>query len=178
MKNLIRKAALFAVAAVVSVSASAQAGQMAAGANLAVGMGDEVTNFGIGAKFQYGITDNIRGEGAFTYFLEKDYVSMWDFSVNGHYLFPVAEGITVYPLAGLGMTGITVDVSDALGGWGELVEAAGGSTSESKSYFGVNVGGGAEYQLTETLSAGAELKYNIRGDWNRLILQFGVTYKF
>ncbi|GHT08001.1 hypothetical protein FACS189426_02580 [Bacteroidia bacterium] len=53
-------------------------------------------------------------EGSFTYFLPKKQgvsglaetsVSMWDLSVNAHYLFSVADKISVYPLADLGILG-------------------------------------------------------------------------
>jgi hypothetical protein len=30
-------------------------------------------------------------------------MTMWDLSVNGHWLFPLGDKITVYPLAGLGI---------------------------------------------------------------------------
>jgi outer membrane protein X len=173
MKNLIKKAAVVAVATVVSMSASAQAGQMAVGGNLAVGIGDGYTNLGIGPKFQYGITNQVRGEASFTYFLEKDQLSMWDLSVNAHYLFPVAPQITVYPLAGLSVQGWTVDIPEvSIPGIGSI----GGDVSDTD--FGLNLGGGGEYQLTETLSISAELKYHIGGEFNRLYISAGVAYKF
>jgi opacity protein-like surface antigen len=68
-----------------------------------LGSGDSYSNYGIGAKFQYNVTKPIRLEGSFTYFLKKDLISMWDLSVNAHYLFPIADKLTVYPLAGLGL---------------------------------------------------------------------------
>ena len=49
-------------------SVFAQKGEKAVGVNL--GYGTEISNLGIGAKFQYGITDAIRTEASFNYFLK------------------------------------------------------------------------------------------------------------
>ena len=67
MKKLI----LVVAAAIVSVSAFAQAGKVAAGVYGAYETKDPAL-FGIGAKVQYGVTDQIRPEASFTYFLKKD----------------------------------------------------------------------------------------------------------
>lgn len=142
------------------VCASAQQSQ-AVGVNL--GYGSEIETFSIGVKYQHGITDAIRGEVAFNYFFENQGLSMWDIDVTGHYLFNVAEKVKVYPLAGLTYTNVKVD-------WGF------GSASDGK--LGVNLGGGAEYALTETISIGAELKYSLISDWDQILLQIGATYKF
>jgi outer membrane protein X len=146
-------------------------GDMAAGGNLAFGSGDNFSNIGIGAKFQYNITDPIRLEGSFTYFLEKDYLSMWDFSVNAHYLFQVGE-VRLYPLAGLGIIGSKYNLpSINFGG----ISLGGGSASDS--FFGINIGGGIDYDLTEALILNAELKYKIC-DLDRLMLSVGLAYRF
>jgi outer membrane protein X len=155
--------AVFAtVLSVASVSAQEQ-GDMAVGGGLSLGTGDSFTNFGIGAKFQYNVTDPIRLEGAFTYFLKKDLVSMWDFSAYAQYLFPVAETITVYPIAGLGLLG----TSASYGGY-----------SASTSDFGFALGGGADFAITDNVFIYADLKYKIVDGWNRLLLSAGVAYKF
>jgi outer membrane protein X len=98
MKKVFRKVAIVAIALVtMSVAGGAQEkGDMAAGGNLVLGSGDSFTNYGIGAKFQYNVTDPLRLEGAFTYFLKKDYVTMWDLSVNGHWLFPVGNSASYF----------------------------------------------------------------------------------
>jgi outer membrane protein X len=110
MTSIFKKVAIAAVAVTMSMSAIAQKkGDMAAGGNLVLGTGDNFTNIGIGGKFQYNVTDPIRLEGALTFFLPKKQgipgfeasLSFWDISVNGHYLFPVADRVTVYPLAGV-----------------------------------------------------------------------------
>jgi outer membrane protein X len=170
MKSIFRKVAIVAIAVfTMSVAVSAQEkGDMAAGGNLVLGLGDSFTNYGIGAKFQYNVTNPLRLEGSFTYFLKKDYLTMWDLSVNAHWLFPVADKITVYPLAGLGILNYSTDLG--LGAYG--VKDA------SKSDVAFNLGGGIDYKLTDKLILNAELKYKISDRWNRLLLSAGLAYRF
>ena len=74
---------LFMVAIILMVGVSAAMAQKdvkAVGLNL--NYGSEIKNVGIGAKFQYGITDAVRGEASFNYLLEKDGLKMWDGNVT------------------------------------------------------------------------------------------------
>ena len=161
MKRIIKMFAIsmmVAVMNVVAINAQSQ-GDMAVGGDLSIGMGDDYTNIGIGAKFRYNVTDPIRLEGAFTYFLKKKDVSMWDFSAYGHYLFNVADKLTIYPLAGLGIFGAKND-------------------SDSDSELGITFGGGLDYALTDNLSFNAEMKYKLVDNWDRFIISAGITYKF
>jgi outer membrane protein X len=99
-------------------------------------------------------------------------MTMWDLSVNGHWLFPLGDKITVYPLAGLGILNYGYDYSVDLGGWGSY--GASGSTSD----LAVNLGGGIDLKLTDKLIFNAELKYKISDVWDRLLLSAGVAYRF
>lgn len=165
MRSIFRKVAVMAIALVtMSVAVNAQEkGDMAAGGNLVLGSGDSFTNYGIGAKFQYNVTNPLRLEGSFTYFLKKDNLTMWDLSANAHWLFPVAGKITVYPLAGLGI----LNYGSSYGGY-----------SASSSDIAFNLGGGIDYKLTDKLVLNAELKYKISDQWDRLLLSAGLAYKF
>ena len=150
-----------------SLSASAQAGDKAVGAQLV--FGSETNSIGFGVKGQYYFTDQIRGEGSFDYFLKNKGISMWDINANVHYLFDVADKIKVYPLAGLGYTN-----------WSYKYEYPGHSVIEgSDGRLAINLGGGAEYELTKDLSVNAELKYQIvSNNYSQLVLGVGVAYKF
>ncbi len=162
--NLRNMVAIAICLAATTTAGAQEKGDMAVGGNLVLGTGNSYTNIGIGAKFQYNVTQPIRLEGSFTYFLEKDYVSMWDLGVNGHWLFAVAENkFNVYPLAGLGIMGIAVDHGF-------------GSASSSEVCF--NFGGGIDYSLTEKLVLNAEAKYKVVENWNRLVLSVGLAYRF
>jgi outer membrane protein X len=179
MKNIFRTAIIAIALTTVGFTANAQQkGDMAAGANLVFGTGDNLSNFGVRAKFQYNILDPLRLEGSFTYFLPKEYgfgttkLNMLDFSANAHWLFPVADRITVYPLAGLGVMGTKAKVDLDLGELGNY----GGSASDTD--FGVNIGGGVDFKIANATLLNVEAKYKIGGNWSRLLLSAGVAFQF
>ena len=162
--SIFKKVAILAVALTISVVANAQyQGDKAIGGHLAFGSGGSYTNNGIGVKFQYNVTDPIRLEGSYTSFFKKDYISMWDFSANVHWLFEVADKIRLYPLAGLGTMGIKVEVR---------------GLSASESYFGLRFGGGMDVDLSDHLILNFQLKYQTIEDGNRTMLSAGLAYKF
>ena len=149
-----------------SLSASAQAGDKALGAQLV--FGSETNSIGFGVKGQYYFTDQLRGEASVDYFFKNKGVSMWDINANVHYLFDVADKFKVYPLAGLGYTN-----------WSYKYEFPGLPVVEgSDGRLAVNLGGGAEYELTKDLSVNDELKYQIISNYNQLVLGVGVACKF
>lgn len=161
-----KKLLLLVCAAVMSLSASAQAGDKALGAQLV--FGSETNNIGLGVKGQYYFTDQLRGEASVDYFFKNKGVSMWDINANVHYLFDVANKVKVYPLAGLGYTNWSYKVEY------DNVTLAKGTDGR----LAINLGGGAEYELTKDLSVNAELKYQIISHYNQLVLGVGVAYKF
>ena len=160
------KLLLLVCAAVMSLSASAQAGDKAVGAQLV--FGSETNSIGLGVKGQYYFTDQLRGEASVDYFFKNKGVSMWDINANVHYLFDVANKVKVYPLAGLGYTN-----------WSYKYEFPDLPVVEgSDGRLAVNLGGGAEYELTKNLSVNAELKYQIISNYSQLVLGVGVACKF
>lgn len=165
-----KKMFIIALMAFIGMSVQAQSvkGDMAAGVNLAYGTKDGFSNFGIGAKFQYNLSDAIRIEPSATYFLKKDYTKMWDVNVNFHYLFNVAEKFTVYPLAGVSLVGVKFDFGDF--DFGEV------SASDTK--FGANLGAGAQYWLTESFALNFDVKYQIVSDFDRPVFSLGGVVKF
>ena len=166
-----KRAAIIAIATVtMSLSAVAQQkGDKAVGGNLVIGAGNSFTNIGIGEKFLYNVTDPIRLTGEFDYFLKKDYISWWDFSVYGHYLFSVADQVVVYPSVGLGMVGSKYEVPSVMG-------YGGGSYSDS--WFAFSLGGGADYALTSNLVLNGELRLKLFESTNRINFAVGAAYKF
>ena len=161
-----KKLLLLVCAAVMSLSASAQAGDKALGAQFV--FGSQTNNIGFGVKGQYYVTDHLRGEASFDYFFKNKGLTMWDINANVHYLFDVADKFKVYPLAGLGYTN-----------WSYKYEYAGAPVVEgSDGRLAVNLGGGAEYELTKNLNVNAEAKYQIISNYNQLVLGVGVAYKF
>lgn len=170
--SLFKKAMFILVATLVVGSVNAQEkGDMAAGLNLSYGTKNGFSNFGIGAKFQYNLTDAFRIEPSATYFLKKDNVNMWDINANVHYLFHLGDSFVVYPLAGLTFVGWKVSASVEYEGI-----KVGGSVSETK--FGANLGAGAQYWLTSSFGLNFEAKYQIVSDIDRPIFSLGAVLKF
>lgn len=189
-----RKTLIVMCMAIAGLCASAQEkGDMAAGLNLGVApcleSGASVTNFGIGAKFQYNITNPIRLEAAFDYGFKNNGIDVMTIGVNAHYLFNISEKFNVYPLIGLGYGRLSGGYSYDED-WEDYdfysrayyddddydYDMVSGSSSLSRFFF--NVGVGAEYALTDKLSVGAEIKYQYMKDFNRLPINIGITYKF
>jgi len=147
------------VVALSIVSAQAQVkGDKAIGANVAFGMGDNYSNIGLGVKGLYNLTDPIRLEAAFTYFLKSKGVSMWDASAYGHYLFGISDKFVVYPLAGVGFYS-----SKSVGTYSD---------------FALTVGGGLDYKLANNVLLQADLKYKFVDYSDRLIISAGIAFQF
>ena len=116
-------------------SVFAQQGKQAIGGNLSYGT--EIESVGIGLKYQYNITDQIRIEPSMNYFFKNDGLSMFDINANIHYLFPIASNISLYPLAGFTYTNWHLDLGKA----GDY------DVSGSDGKFGVNLGGFCNFRL-------------------------------
>ena len=155
-----KKILVIAVVALLGcTSAWAQKGQMAAGVNLLYG--SEVNSLGLGAKFQYGILEQLRGEASFNYYFRNNGFHMWDINANAHYLFPITEKFRAYPLAGL--TVVNKSYSDV---------------DDSITRFGLNLGGGCEMAVTPQISVNAEFKYSIVSTIDQVVIGVGAVYKF
>ena len=189
-----KKFFIFTCAALIGLCASAQEkGDMAAGLNLGVApcleSGASVTNFGIGAKFQYNVTNPIRLEAAFDYGFKNKGVDVMTIGVNAHYIFNVANKFNIYPLVGVGYahckataSGIPdLDDNDwgGISNWKTDIDDYGTKEeSGSANKFFFNVGVGAEYAINDKISIGAEIKYQYIENFNRLPISLGVAYKF
>ena len=199
---------LFAIsmAAAATLGAAAiETGGMAVGLNLGVApcleSGASVTNFGIGARFQYNVAAPVRLEANFNYWFKSKGLDALDLAVNAHYLINLSDKLRVYPIAGVGFAhlggggGGSFDPGDfdygdfdyddffsrSRSGWddifGDIEDAAdAGGTSANKFMF--NVGAGIEYDITSKLAVSAEIKYQYIQYFNRLPINIGVTYRF
>ncbi len=158
------------------IGASAQSGEMAVGVDLGVvpfleGEGSP-TNFEIGAKFRYGLTEAVRLEADLDYAFQSKNVDVFSVSANAHYLIPVSDGFKLYPLVGIGYGRV---------GWSESYDFNGDfnlTASTSLNRFLFNVGIGADYAIAENLDLNLEFKYQYMKDFNRLPIKIGITYKF
>jgi outer membrane protein X len=161
MKKIFKTVIAVIALTTIGLTANAQQqGDMAWGAQGAYASDGEF--LGLGAKFRYNVTDPIRLEAAFTYYLPKNSVNMWDFSADAQWLFPVSDKVTLYPAAGLGIYGVKVD----LGAFG----------SASSSDLGLNLGGGADFHISDKTAITAQLKYSTAIE--SVILSAGVAFNF
>ena len=142
----------------------AQIGIQAAGVHLSYGT--EIESFGIGLKYKYNITDNIRLEPSMNYFFENNGIDQFDINANAHYLFPMASNVRVYPLAGL-----------TFARW-SFPQLIGGKFSNDATRLGINIGGGAEMDITDKLMLNFELKYQLVNDFDQAIFNLGIAYMF
>lgn len=151
----------------VSTAMFAQKGSTWVGANVNYGMHSDYKNFGLGAKVQYEFIDNFRGEASFNYFFKKDELTQWDVNLNLHYLIH-AGSLTVYPLAGLTLLNSSTPDID--------VPGFGTVKGVSDSDFGLNLGAGLDFPITEGVKLNIEAKYQIIADWNRPVISAGVSF--
>ena len=169
MRTIFKRATIVAIVLTMSVAANAQQGEKAIGGNLIFGTGGNHSHVGIGGKFSYNLTDPIRFVGEFDFFPKKDFISWWDVSAYGNYLFLLSDKIDVYPLVGVGMTGAKVDL---------------GKYNFSTNGFVFSLGGGLDYELTSKLLLSIELRYkfinfkDIGVSGNRTHLVVGIAHKF
>lgn len=170
------KKIMILLVAILGFAASSKAqddSKMAAGLNFNVGVGDSYTNFGLGAKYQYRFANHWRGEASFNYYFKKDFVNMWDFNLDAHYLIPV-KGVTIYPLAGLTLRGtkLTVEFGDE--------DFYIGSMSASETNIGINYGAGVEFPVTDAIKLNFEAKgVTCGGGWGtRGVFSIGAAYCF
>lgn len=175
-----------------AMASFAQEGQMAAGINLGVAPVIETggpTNFGLGAKFQYNITDPIRVEADLEYWFKAKEMSVFDVYANVHYLIPIVDKLKLYPMAGIGYANIhmstpKIEIPDipnipGIPGLDDILgELDDIDTSANASRFLFNIGIGAEYDLTDNLTANFEFYYQYMKDFNRLPIKLGIAYKF
>ena len=153
-------------------SAQVQKNETAAGVNLVYG--SRIESMGIGARFQYGILDQLRTEVGFNYFFEHKHNSCWDVNINAHYLLNVwNQKLYIYPLVGINYTmmkyGRHTEIID-----GTSVEIG----SDEDNHIGFNVGLGVEYELTEHIGVNLEYRHTIIRSVDQGVIGAGINYKF
>lgn len=160
------------------IEGSVQEGDIKIGAGLAFGSGVGFASLdndlGIRVDGYYAITPEIRAGGDFTFYFPKSEgevdVTVWELNFNGNYIFMDEDGLILYGLGGINITGISVDSpSTTIGG-----QTFGGSSSDSE--FGLNLGGGAEYAL-DFADLFGELKFGgLGGDADQFVLGVGLRF--
>ena len=130
--------------------------------------GTEIENIGIGANAEFPIMENLTISPSFIYYLpKKEYmvkVNWFEVNANANYYFINQDNLSVYALGGLNYSSVKVSFDDA---WL-------GSYSSSDGRFGLNLGGGVNFNLG-VITPFAELKYVII-DGGQLVAGAGVKF--
>lgn len=147
----------------VGTASALEKGDKALGINVLYG--SEVGKMGVGVKGQYVFHERWRGEASFNYFFKnKNDQHMWDLNVTAHYLVPLGEKARVYPLAGPTIASSTNE--------------NGSEPNTSITKFGLNLGGGFEYELSDNFTLGLEARYSIVSAIDQFVVGIGATYRF
>lgn len=162
-----------AIMGVASANAQAEKGDLAVGANIVYG--SEIKNMGVGARVQYNPLDHVRAEFGMNYFFQKDYVNMWDVNLNAEYLISVYNHrLYLYPIVGLSFAKTSFDA--------DKFRKDHAMDPDVKKFddkaFGLNLGAGAEYSLTEHIGVTLEYRHSIMKDIDQGVFGIGANYKF
>ena len=163
-----KKFLFLTVFTLLSVESFAQMGEKAIGAN--VSFGKEINGFGIGVNGLYNFTNTIQSEAYVDYFFKTDETSLLDAGINLHFLFPIGNKMRIYPLVGLTISTWMFDFDDD-----EILED---EDSWTESKFGINIGAGYQYDLTDKLFISVEAKYQLISDYDQAVFKVGLAYKF
>jgi len=176
---------------------SIQEGQIKIGAGLVYGSGirfsglnsDFENDLGIRVDGYYAVTPEIRAGGDFTFYFPKEETisessqgvtasgsakqTVWELNINGHYIIQDEDGLILYALAGINITGINaeneIEISSQFGSQND-------GDSRSESEVGLNLGGGLEYALDfADLFAEAKLG-GLGGDADQFALGVGLRF--
>lgn len=147
------KKLFFAVVAAMALSVSVSAQQQTVAPALSISEGE----VGISFRYGYQFAGNWRVAPEFVLFF-PDHGTLFNVNANFHYLFNVAPKFNLYPLAGLYIGHFSYD-------------------GHSNTNWGLNLGGGAEYEFTSKWAGFAEIK-GIISDGSASAFTFGAAYKF
>lgn len=141
-----------------------------------VGFGSLDNDLGVRVDGYYAFTPVIRAGGDFTFYFPKSEgdvdATVWELNFNGQYIFLDDDGLIVYALGGLNITGLSIDTPSVnIGG-----QTFGGSSSDTE--VGLNLGGGVEYNL-DFADLFAELKLGgLGGNADQFVLGAGLRFSF
>lgn len=155
------------------------------GAGIMYQIADNFNAFGLHARLMYGINEEMR-LSIMDEFYFKDGLSYLDnLDFDFHYLFNVADNIHVYPFGGATIQlskskDVTMSVPD-IDNNGNIIYTNQTFGGESMSAFGLNLGCGVQYAITDQVAICAEAKYRFYFKENykgQFVLGAGVVYHF
>lgn len=151
-----------------AVGMQAQSGKWGVGLNL--GYGTEVSKAYLGGRVLYDIDDRFDVVGSFNHYFKDHEVKFWDINADFHWN-AIRRGLfEFYPLVGITILHKKFD------GHNDLVGAS-LHIDDSDSWFGVNLGAGIMFNLTDHWKLGGELKGQIMSD-SQFVPQITAMYRF
>jgi len=133
--------------------------------------GTEIKNIGIGANAEFPIMEKLTVSPSFIYYLPKDEsgikINWFEINANANYYFLDEENIDVYGIAGLNYSNVKAKYD------GNSI--FGNSFSSSDGRIGLNLGGGANFDIGGKITPFAELKYVIIEE-GQLVIAGGVKF--
>ncbi len=155
-----------------SFTANAQSSETKLGGLLAYGT--EIESLGLGVNAEFPIANKLTISPSIIYFFPKDEagvkINWFELNANANYYFLDEDNIDVYGIAGLNYSSVKVKYDDSSFG------GVAGDFSASDGRFGLNLGGGANFNTGGSLTPFAEIKYVII-DGGQLVLAGGVKFK-
>ncbi len=168
MKKLL---GILAIALLFTVVTNEVKAQIAVGGGL--GYATDISSPGIFVKGTYDIDETWSGAAHFTYYFPKNdgALKWWSFGVDGRYKLMENDAYSLRGVAGLIVTGVSMDIDVPEGMEGYMED-----TSTSNTEFGVGVGLNGEYALGDAMALFAEARYNLGGA-NYMSAQLGILFK-
>lgn len=136
------------------------------GIGLTVGTA-EGAGFGMQFRGDVDITDTWGGSLNFIPYFNSDF-NYWEVNFDGHYMFLDSDPWSAYALAGLNLSTFGVKGGNVFG-----VNIPGLNTTK----VGLNLGGGARYEIAENILLYGEIKYII-SSFDQLVISVGGLYRF
>lgn len=152
---------LAVLAIVTALGASAEKGDIAAGAQFAYASKNSMA--GLGLQLQVEPVNRFRIAPEFMYYFKNDGLSAINANANLHYVIPTSSSFSIYPL--LGFTYANYKWDSGFGG---------GNVDRC----GANVGVGAEYRIQDKLYFFSEERFQIIEDFNQSVTVLGLKYRF
>ncbi len=154
-------------------TASADEGTHGIGVTFGYGVGShDMNNLGLGIRYNYMLSDNLRIEPSFMYYFDTDDFREKDLSLNLHYLFNMSDDkLHFYPIFG---------VTSIFGKEVEKLAEGSKKEFETDSFFrlGCNLGAGLQYDLTDDFSLVAEAKYKLVKKFDNVHFAVGCIMTF
>ena len=132
----------------------------------------------IGVDYRYNVMDRLRLAPSAMYTFENDNTNVFYANADVHYLSRITSNVTIYPLAGIGLSSWRWETFKA--GVLDELEYLGKIKKETKVRIGLNLGFGGEVRLTEDIIVGAEFRYNLTSEriYDQAMLLARVAYYF